>query len=484
MGRSIRWSLIGWFGLLLAGVVGTYGWLVHDAAARATWGGVDGALRGQARAILSALEFDAEVLGPPAPGAEPKVLGSGWELDLSMEFRGGMARDGYWALYAADGARIHAEGARYAADAPRPARVEGDGVVRLAGDLRECWLAGAPDGRPLVAVVGRTVAAEQARLAALSATLLATGVGVLALALLGGVWLARRSVAPIARMAATAGRISAQDLATRLDVADVPDELRGLAQAFNATLDRLAAAFEQQARFTADASHELRTPVAVIRTQAEAALRRDRPPAEYRAALEACLRAAERMTNTVEGLLTLARADAGAGLAAAEAVGLAPLVDAACEALRGPAAAAEVALRADVPADAVTRGDRALLADVVQNLVANAIRYNRPGGTVTVTAAGHAGTVELRVADTGIGIPADALPHLFERFYRVDPARSRAQGGSGLGLAIVAWIVRAHGGSVEVASTEGQGSTFTVRLPAAGAPAVASGSPHGAPAIS
>jgi heavy metal sensor kinase len=338
-------------------------------------------------------------------------------------------------------------------------------AARTVGAHREQWRRGAPDGRRVTALVGRWVAPEQGRLATLAGTVVATGVALLALALAGGVWLARRGVAPIARMAATAERISAKDLTTRLDVADVPAELRELATTFNGTLDRLAAAFERQARFTADASHELRTPVAVIRTQAELALRRERTPAEYRAGLEACLRAAERMTATVEGLLTLARADAGAGLPSAEPVLLRPVVEAAAEALREPAAAAGVTLAVDVPADLAVGGDRTLLLEVAQNLLGNAVRYNRPGGTVTSTAAVHAGQVEWRVADTGIGIPPHALPHLFERFYRVDPARSRAAGGSGLGLAIVAWIVEAHGGTVAVTSTEGAGSTFTVRLP-------------------
>jgi two-component system OmpR family sensor kinase len=273
-------------------------------------------------------------------------------------------------------------------------------------------------------------------------------------------------VAPIEALAATAEGITERDLSARLDATRVPAELTGLADAFNATLRRLEAAFVRQARFTADASHELRTPVSIIRTQAEVALARERTTEQYRAALAACLKAAERMTGVVEGLLMLARADAGEGAPVRATVALAPLVREATDLLRPEAASGRVTIDCAL-APATVQGDGALLGEVVSNLVSNAVRYNRAGGRVDVTLVAHNGEVELRVADTGIGIPAGALPHLFDRFFRVDPARSREQGGSGLGLAITRWIVEAHGGTIAVESREREGSTFTVRLPAA-----------------
>ncbi|MHC4137071.1 MAG: heavy metal sensor histidine kinase [Planctomycetota bacterium] len=442
MRRSIRWSLIAWFALLLVVVLATFGSLLYGEAARAAEAGVDGVLEGQARAVLGALDLDED---------------DGWELDLSGEYLRGLTAGGYYAVFDGDGRPLQAGGT----DAPaRPTGVAG---ARDRGTLREVELAG-PQGTRVV--VGRSVEAERQRLAALRVAIIGSGVGILLLALLGGWWLARRSVAPIEAMAATAEGISERDLSARLDATRVPTELSGLAEAFNSTLGRLEAAFVRQARFTADASHELRTPVSIIRTQAEVALTRERSTAEYRAALEACLKAAERMTGVVEGLLMLARTDAGKVGPAKETVALAPLVHQATELLRPEAEAGGVTIDCAI-APAAVRGDGALLGEVVSNLVSNAVRYNRAGGRVDVSLGTRNGEVELRVADTGIGIPAEAVPHLFDRFFRVDPARSREQGGSGLGLAITRWIVEAHGGTIDVISREREGSTFTVRLPAA-----------------
>jgi heavy metal sensor kinase len=452
MRRSIRWSLIAWFAVLLALVLAAFGSLLYGEAARAAEAGVDGALEGQARAVLGALDLEEHGDWERDPGEH-----EGWELDLSDEYLRGLTAGGYYVVFDGNGRPLQTGGTG------APARPTGVAGVRDRGPLREVEMTG-PQGTRVV--VGRSVEAERARLAALLVAIIGSGVGILLLALLGGWWLARRSVAPIEAMAATARGISERDLSARLDATGVPTELRGLAEAFNTTLGRLEAAFVRQARFTADASHELRTPVSIIRTQAEVALARERSTGEYRVALEACLKAAERMTGIVEGLLTLARTDAGEAEPARETVELAPLVREATELLQAEAEAGGVTIDCAV-ASAAVRGDAALLGEVVSNLVSNAVRYNRAGGRVDVSLAARNGEVELRVADTGIGIPAEAVPHLFDRFFRVDPARSREQGGSGLGLAITRWIVEAHGGTIDVESREREGSTFTVRLPAA-----------------
>jgi heavy metal sensor kinase len=442
MRSSIRWSLIAWFALLLVVVLAAFGSLLYGEAARSSEAGVDSVLEGQARAVLGAMDLDEH---------------DGWELDLSDEYLRGLTAGGYYAVFDGDGRLLQAGGTG------APAQPTGVSGARDRGALREVEATG-PRGTRVV--VGRSVEAERERLAALRVAIIGSGVGILVLALLGGWWLARRSVAPIEAMAATAAGITERDLSARLDATRVPTELSGLAEAFNATLGRLEAAFVRQARFTADASHELRTPVSIIRTQAEVALTRERSTDEYRAALEACLKAAERMTGVVEGLLMLARTDAGEMGPARETVALAPLVGEATELLRPEAESVDVTIECEL-APAAVQGDGVLLGEVVSNLISNAIRYNRAGGRVDVRLAARNGEVELRVADTGIGIPADAVPHLFDRFYRVDPARSREQGGSGLGLAITRWIVEAHGGTIAVESREREGSTFVVRLPAA-----------------
>src|SRR5262245_1014558 len=440
MRSSIRASLLVGYGTLWTAVLAAFGGALFWQASAAVRAGVDAELDSRAQAIAAALEWDPH---------------EGWELDLRDDFLDGAGEEPHFGIWDADGRSLRRGGTG------APDRPSGRIGASDRGEYREVERAG-PRGTTVV--VGRSIAPERARLATLRARVLGAGAGVLAVALLLGAWIARRGLAPVGDLAAAAGGITERDLSTRLDVSRAPAELRGLASAFNAALDRLAAAFARQARFTADASHELRTPVSIIRTQAESTLRRARSPEEYRAALDACLRAAERMTGILEGLLTLARADAGDGALARAPVDLAPLVEETTALLRADAGAQGVSLRCTA-APATVHGDAPLLSEVVTNLVSNAVRYNRPGGRVDVTLAPRNGEVELRVADTGVGIPADALPRVFERFFRVDPARSRDRGGAGLGLAIARWIVEAHGGSLGVESREGEGSTFTVRLP-------------------
>jgi signal transduction histidine kinase len=244
----------------------------------------------------------------------------------------------------------------------------------------------------------------------------------------------------------------------------VDTELAGLAGVLNGAFDRLRAAFDRQRRFTADASHELRTPLAVIRSHADLALTRPRSAEEYQQALGACRTAAGRMTAIVQGLLTLARADAGSADGGSERVPLDRVVEESVALLQPLAEESGVTLDSRTT-PLIVPGDRASLAQVVGNLVENAIRYNRPGGDVRVRLEGRDGSAELTVADSGIGIPAVDLPHVFDRFYRVDKARTRAAGGTGLGLAIVKTLVDAHGGTVTLESTPGVGTTVRVRMP-------------------
>jgi heavy metal sensor kinase len=439
--RSIRWALIGWFGLVLVAVVGTFGGLLYGQARSATLEGVDAGLHDRAHAIAAALEYDDV---------------DGWEVELSDDYLRGLAADGAFRVWAPDGAVLR-EGGEGARDGAAPAL-----GLWTREDRRELVLAG-PEGTRIL--VGRSVAAEEDRLARLLALVVGAGLAVVALGLAGGAWLARRSLVPVGSMAATAASIDERDLSKRLDEGACPRELRGLARAFNRALDRLEAAFLRQAQFTADASHELRTPVAVLRTQAEQALRGERTAKEYRATLEACVRAAERMTGLVESLLSLARADEAGSRSSSGAFALDGLVRETAEQLR-PLAEAEGVEICCAGEPVEVRGDARLLGEALSNLVGNGVRYNRRGGAVEVSVSRENGEAVIRVRDTGVGIPAGALPHIFERFYRVDPARSRGRGGSGLGLAIARRIVEAHEGSIEVESRPGEGSTFTVRLPA------------------
>jgi heavy metal sensor kinase len=396
--------------------------------------------------------------GPPRPNREQLLA----DLTLPIRASGPSPGTTYFAVWRADGSLIKATD--LPADVTMPVLQEGapPATVRLGwrGDFREATVLAPGTTRVLV---GRSVASERTELTRFAWQLAAGGVAVLAVGLAGG-WLASaRILRPIAGISATASAISATNLSERIDAEKVDRELVGLARILNATFDGLEAAFDRQARFTADASHELRTPLTVLRSQAQLALSRPRPAEEYRKSIEECLRAAERMTALVEGLLTLARADAGKLDLRREPVELKQVTTDAVNQLRPLADSLGITVVTRlVPAQ--VRGDAGRLGQVVANLVANAIRYNRPGGQVRVRLAVTDGETVLSVEDTGYGIPETDQPHIFERFYRVSKDRSRLSGGSGLGLAITKSIVEAHGGAIRFTSAVDKGTNFEVRF--------------------
>ncbi|MDO8616784.1 MAG: ATP-binding protein [Dehalococcoidia bacterium] len=289
----------------------------------------------------------------------------------------------------------------------------------------------------------------------------------LAIATFGGLLVAGRALTPIDRLTGLAQRISADDLSQRLDL-DLPDdELGRLARTFNDMIARLESAFRRQRQFTADASHELRTPLTAIKGHSEVALQRSRSPESYRQALVAINEEADRVIRLTTSLLSLARADAGQIPLSLEDVDVAEAVRAAAEHSHPSAERKQVRLRVDPGPETRVTADEDLLIQLMLNLLDNAIKYTPSGGEVTVGWATESDAVSLKVRDTGIGIDREDIPHIFDRFYRVDKARSRAAGGAGLGLSISLWIAEAHGGSIVVESQPGKGSTFTVRLPLA-----------------
>jgi heavy metal sensor kinase len=277
-------------------------------------------------------------------------------------------------------------------------------------------------------------------------------------------WLTTRAVRPIEQISAAASRISRGNLSERIRVADRGDELTQLADVLNSTFARLESAFARQQQFTADAAHELRTPVAVLISETQSTLARERSAAEYRETVKADLDVAQQMRRLTESLLELARFEAGDEAASQSEVDLAERARACVERIAPLAAQHGIRIHSDfAPAQGVINTHRA--DKVVTNLLTNAIHYNKPGGEVHITTRGEADAAVLTVADTGIGIAAADLPHIFDRFYRVDKARSRDEGHTGLGLAICKAIVDAEGGTLETASTLDIGTKFTVRLP-------------------
>jgi signal transduction histidine kinase len=469
MGRSLRVRLAAGQAAVLAAVVAGYAGLLYLEVRRHRLAELDGQLDAAAAGLEAALRLfpphDLDPAQPPPPffpkgDRPPKGKGPPDGLSPRDRMLAGLTlpagAGGYFAVWRADGAVFKAMGGPVPPGRPaagrRPTRgFAGADRVRLAlGPQRTTVLVGRPAG-PL-----------GDELAAFAGLLAGTG----AAAVLAGVaasWAVSRGIVrPLAAIAATAERIAGDDPAERIAVADLDRELVRLGRVLNAAFDRLAAAADRQARFAADASHELRTPLTVVRARAELALRRDRTPAEYQAALAGILTAATRMGGLVEQLSQVARADAAPP--AAVPVRLDELARQAVELLAPLAAERGVAVACDLQ-PATAAGDPAGLAAVADNLVGNAVRYDRPGGTVTVRVSVEGGSAVLRVTDTGPGIPAEAQPHVFERFYRADDSRTRVTGGSGLGLAIVKAVVSAHGGAVRFDTSPG-GTAFTVALPA------------------
>jgi heavy metal sensor kinase len=297
----------------------------------------------------------------------------------------------------------------------------------------------------------------------------------LLLASLGGYFLARKSLAPVTSMSEMAARMGAANLHERLPVVNESDELGRLAQVFNQLLGRLGDSFEQQRRFMADASHELRTPVAIVRGEAEVALSRaERDAEDYRESLSIVHDEGRRLTYIVEDLFTLARADAGQHAIRREGFYLDETVVDSVRAMRTLAASKGVAVEHAKMQELPFRGDEELIRRMLVNLLDNAIKYTPAGGHITVNCETQGETYVLTVSDTGAGIPRSAQPHIFERFYRADAARSRAENadgtrattsGAGLGLSIARLAAESHAGRLELLHSDEHGSVFVATLP-------------------
>ncbi len=282
----------------------------------------------------------------------------------------------------------------------------------------------------------------------------------------GGYWLSARALAPFDEISRAAQRISIENLTDRLQVPRTGDQLQRLSETLNATFSRLEASIRRMKQFTADASHELRAPISLIRTTAEVAVRRDRPAAEYREALDEILEESERTSQAVDSLMLLARADSGQENLEYSPVDLCAVIRGAIEQGGRLARNRGLSFAQTLPDKPIpVQGDAEALRRALLILMDNAVKYTPEGGKVNVEVQAMDGYAVASVCDTGIGIANQDLPHIFDRFWRADKARSREQGGAGLGLSIAKWIVETHGGSIDVESQPGRGSAFHLRLP-------------------
>jgi len=294
------------------------------------------------------------------------------------------------------------------------------------------------------------------------------------LAGLSGYFLARRSLSPVVAMSSQAGRIGAENLHSRLVVRNTKDELGHLAQSFNQLLDRLDESFEHQRRFVADASHELRTPVAILSGEAEVALSKSgRTPEEYRESLEILRKEAIRLRQIVENLFTLTRADIGQYPLTPAKFYLDELAADSVRNFRALAQAKQIMLQCEAAPELLITADESLLRRMFVNLLDNAIKYTPKGGTVAVSCSRSDSFYSVSISDNGPGIPPELQPRIFERFFRVEKSRPNletATGGAGLGLAICKWIAEAHQGRLELTRSDATGSTFTFFISVADSP--------------
>jgi len=474
--HSIRWRIQLWHGLMLVLVLAGFGFTAWQFVRMNQLNRVDHEL--EQRIGIVEKPFQPRDDQPPrrsSPGAPlpaepvpwhdaqtPPPAGSLLSPGDVRILEGGSDRPFYFALWYRNGLQA-GRSAFTPSGMPLPEVIPGPPSFRSRGRFREC-VHTTPGGERIL--VGRDIGDDLAGIRRYAWLLAGTGGAVLMLGLLGGGWLSGRALRPIEAIGSAAAKIAAGDLEQRIHTADTQSELGRLAIDLNDTFARLEASFARQAQFTADASHELRTPVTVVLTHTQSALARERPAAEYRESLEACQRAAQRMRGLIEGLLTLARLDAKKVPAALAPCALDRIARESAGLLRPLAEQKDVHLELEL-APAECQGNEDQLVQVVFNLVSNAIDYSRPGGAVRVTVGSEPGTVFLAVRDTGQGIAPEELSHIFERFYRVEKSRSNSRGHCGLGLSIVKAIVEAHEGRIDVASTPGEGSNFVVRLPLA-----------------
>lgn len=464
--RSIRFRLTVWYAGLLAALLALFGISVYFGLARYLAWSLEDALAKQAQQIAVSHLADVGLTG------EDYVIGEireHYAPEINSRFVRVTRADGSL-LYVSS---VPQDGSFDPTGLPLPAMPSEAGAreVHLPRGRGEVLLYTMPftahDGSRLIVEIGAPFDQIESVLHGLLLTL---GLGlpvIVALSIGGGYFVMRRALEPVDALTRSAERITSRNLNERLPIVPTGDELERLSIALNSMVARLDAAFAHIRRFSADASHELRTPLTVLRGELEGIAQEPQLTAAMREMIGSALEETERLARIVDSLLVISRLDAGEARMERARFDFAELTEATVEQLRLLAEDKNIMLVSQARQLVEVEGDRARLKQVVVNLVDNAIKYTPAGGQVEVRVTREDSYTLLEVKDTGVGIPKEALSHIFERFYRVDQARSRAVGGTGLGLAIVKSICTAHGGEVTVESTENEGSRFEVRLPAA-----------------
>jgi heavy metal sensor kinase len=452
---SIGARLTAWYSLMLALSLGLFGGLAYFAIRQSIRTTIDAELEQRIRAVRDIIAQDA----PSGIGA----LNDEFSELVDSEGAGSLLRVAY-----GNGSVIYASPRFETGIEPRGEVTAARPFTGRINHMRFRLL------RQTVHVAGATYDIEAAMstqefdrsLERFRAMLYAAGPLFLVLAALGGHWLSRRALAPVDQLTHAARSIGAQDLSRRLEVPRTSDELERLADTLNEMLARLEAAFQRVTQFTADASHELRTPVSVMRTNAEIALRKPRSEAEYREALSRTLEESEKVSRLIEQLLLLARADSGSAVLPMAHTNLNVALENACREAGVLAEAKHLNFSQSISEKRMcVDGDASSLERLFMILLDNAVKYTPAGGRIDVRLGSDDGFAVAEIRDTGTGIAPEDLAHIFDRFYRADRSRSRESGGTGLGLAIGRWIAEAHRGEIRVQSGLAKGSTFQVRIP-------------------
>ena len=456
--RSVRFRLALWYAAATAFVLFAFAWFVYEVIEHRLGAEIDRQLRGDFDLVEAQVDLDAEegarwnVHGPHGDEASPPI--SAW-FEVWSENGGLLLR--HWPVPKASStdplppprpsilkfATVEVEPGWFARVMERPGRVEGQSVlIRVFRDQMEM----------------RRALGEIIKVSTLGFPL------AVALAAIGGYLIATRSLRPLDAMARQARRISSESLSKRLPNPNPNDELGRLATVFNETLARLEASFAELQRFTADASHELRSPLTALRAVGEVALRDGTDPVALRETIGSMLEEAQRLTDLVDALLTLARMDATKADAAREEVNIARLLEEVRDQFEVLANEKYQTITVTCPGDVTVQADRTLLHLALVNLVHNAIQHGPADSKISITAVRSARKIDISVKDNGPGIPREYHEKVFERFFRVDKARSRARGGAGLGLAIAKQSVERNGGRIVLESNSDRGSVFRIEF--------------------
>lgn len=454
--KSIKFRLTLWFLAAIVVMLAAFGTFSYYLLKRSLVRSLNDSLRDRFIELQSSTRFDGErfffnatvgelVMFYDADGALRQTLGPPIQADLSRIIELALVGD----------------------KAFRTVKRAGGPAMRL---LAGPYNAGGGGDRPqtrFALVIGRTTNDIVSVLAMFRMVILNSSLLVLILAGAGGMFLADRTLEPVDWIAETARGIGESDLSRRIDIR-TDDELGRLAATLNGMIGRLEEAIKKERQFVADASHELRTPLAIIQAESSLALEKARTPDEYQRSLELVSQEIDFMSEIVGKMLLLARSDSGSETLDFEDVKLKPLLAELAQDLDLLVQDKGLTLDLGPMEELKVRGDRVRLKQLFLNILDNAVRYTPSGGSIAATLVRRDGSAVASISDSGIGIPPEHLPFIFDRFYRVDKARTAADGGTGLGLSIAMSVAKMHGGGIEVESEPGKGTTFRVVLPLTG----------------